>query len=358
MQDKPYIVIMAGGIGSRFWPYSRNNRPKQFLDILGTGRSLLQMTYDRFLEMAQPSQFIVITNQNYLDLVLEQLPDLKPDQVLTEPLRRNTATCIAYAAYRIHSLDPEATLIVTPADHLILQEKRFLHTIHRAIQAADVEDRLITIGIRPNRPETGYGYIQYLEDDMGKEALKVKTFTEKPNLKLAKTFIDSGDFVWNSGLFVWKVESLLAAFSDFMPDVAEVFEEGRPHFGKSTEQDFINSAYTMVKNVSFDYGILEKSDKVYVILGDFGWSDLGSWHSIHELREKDENNNVIEANTMLYDTTNCYVKMDSDKLVVIEGLDNYLVNETDNVLLICKLGGEKKFREFVANAKKKGEDFV
>lgn len=358
MQDKPYIVIMAGGIGSRFWPYSRNNRPKQFLDILGAGRSLLQMTYDRFSEIAEPQQFIVVTNQNYLELVLEQLPDLKAEQVLTEPLRRNTATCIAYAAYKISAFNPEATLVVTPADHLILQEKRFIHTINRAIDAAQVENRLITIGIKPNRPETGYGYIQYLEGDNGNPALKVKTFTEKPNSKLAKTFVDSGDFVWNSGMFVWKVKSLLGAFSENMPDVAEVFEEGRAHYGKSTEQDFINRAYTMVKNVSIDYGIMEKSDKVYVILGDFGWSDLGSWHSIHNLREKDENNNVVEANSLLYDTKNCYVKMDSEKLVVIEGLDNYLINETDNVLLICKLGGDKKFRDFVANAKKKGEDFV
>ncbi len=358
MQDKPYIVIMAGGIGSRFWPYSRNNRPKQFLDILGTGRSLLQMTYDRFREIAEPDQFIVVTNQNYLDLVLQQLPELSKPQVLTEPLRRNTATCIAYAAYKIHELDPEATLIVSPADHLILQEKKFLQTISRAVQAAEAKDRLITIGIKPNRPETGYGYIQYLEGDNGSPALKVKTFTEKPNLKLARTFVDSGDFVWNSGMFVWKVKSLLNAFSENMPDVAEVFEDGKGHFGKPTEQEFINRAYSMVKNVSIDYGIMEKSDKVYVILGDFGWSDLGSWHSIHELQEKDENNNVIEANTLLYDTKNSYIKMDSEKLVVVEGLDNYLINETDNVLLICKLSGEKKFRDFVANAKKKGEDFV
>ena len=358
MQDKPYIVIMAGGIGSRFWPYSRNNRPKQFLDILGTGRSLLQMTYDRFREIAEPSQFVVVTNQNYQDLVLEQLPDIKADQVLTEPLRRNTATCIAYAAYKIHASDPDATLIVTPADHLILQENRFIQTIQRATQAAQVENRLITIGIKPNRAETGYGYIQYLENDNGSLALKVKTFTEKPNSKLAKTFVESGDFVWNSGLFVGKVKSLIDAFELNMPDVAEVFEEGGLHFGKPTEQEYIKRAYAMVKNVSIDYGIMEKSDKVYVILGDFGWSDLGSWHSIHELQEKDENNNVVEANTMLYDTKNCFVKMDSDKLVVIEGLDNYLVNESDNVLLICKLGGDKKFRDFVANAKKKGEDFV
>ena len=358
MQDKPYIVIMAGGIGSRFWPYSRNNRPKQFLDILGTGRSLLQMTFDRFREIAEPEQFFVVTNQSYLDLVNEQLPELKPNQILTEPLRRNTATCIAYAAYKIHTFDPDATLIVTPADHLILQEQRFIKTIKQATNAAPVDGRLITLGIRPNRAETGYGYIQYLDNENGELAMKVKTFTEKPNIKLAKTFIESGDFVWNSGMFVWKGKSLLEAFSEHMPDVAEAFEEGKNHFGKPSEQEFINRAYSQVKNVSIDYGIMEKSDKVFVILGDFGWSDLGSWQSLHELREKDEHNNVVEANAVLFETENCFIKVDGGKLVVVEGLDNYLVNESENVLLICKLDGEKKFRDFVANAKKKGEDFV
>lgn len=358
MQDKPYIVIMAGGIGSRFWPYSRNNRPKQFLDILGTGRSLLQMTYDRFREITDPDRFFVVTNQSYFDLVNEQLPELKPNQILTEPLRRNTATCIAYAAYKIHAFDPNATLVVTPADHLILQEQRFNRTINRAINAAQIEGRLITMGIRPNRAETGYGYIQYLDNENGDPAMKVKTFTEKPNSKLAKTFVESGDFVWNSGMFVWKAKSVLDAFGEYMPDVAEAFEEGKNHFGKGTEQEFINRAYSQVKNVSIDYGIMEKSDKVFVILGDFGWSDLGSWQSLHELREKDDHNNVIEANAILYETENCFVKVDSGKLVVVEGLNNYLINESENVLLICKLDGEKKFRDFVANAKKKGEDFV
>ncbi len=349
---------MAGGIGSRFWPYSRHNRPKQFLDILGTGRTLLQMTYDRFLEIAKPDRVYVVTNQIYLDLVREQLPDIKPEQILTEPLRRNTAACAAYAAYKIHALDPEATLIVTPADQLILQEGKFLATIRNAVEAAQVKGRLITLGIRPNRADTRYGYIQYLESEDGDLAMKVKTFTEKPNLKLAKTFLESGDFVWNSGMFVWKVASLLDAFSENMPDVAETFEEGKHHFGKPTEQEFISRAYSLVKNVSLDLGIMEKSDKVFVILGDYGWSDLGSWHSLHELREKDEHNNVIDGNALLYETENCYVKVDGNKLVVIEGLNNYLVNESENVLLICKLDGEKKYRDFMASAKKKGEDFV
>ncbi len=348
---------MAGGIGSRFWPYSRRKKPKQFLDILGTGRTLLQMTFDRFREVAEPEQFIVITYRKYLTLVKEQLPELKDYQILSEPMRKNTAACIAYATYKIHSFDPEATLIVTPADHLILQESKFLKTVQKAIDSAEEKGRLITLGIKPNRPETGYGYIQYIEKSKT-ETFKVKTFTEKPNIKLAKTFLDSGDFVWNSGIFVWKASSLILAFEEYMPDLSEVFEEGRELLGTGEEGSFISKAYTQVKNISIDYGIMEKSNQVYVILGDFGWSDLGSWHSLHDLREKDENNNVVEANAILYETENSYIKVESEKLVVVQGLDNYLVSETDNVLLICKLDAEKKFREFVTNAKKKGEEFI
>jgi len=357
MQERPYIVIMAGGIGSRFWPYSRNNRPKQFLDILGTGRTLLQMTYDRFVRISDKSRFFVVTNSKYEDLVKEQLPEVPENQILTEPLRRNTATCIAYASYRILNKNPDAKVIVTPADHLIVQEENFFKTMEIAIEAAEMEDRLITLGIRPNRPETGYGYIQYISNQ-GNPVKKVKTFTEKPNAKLAKAFIESGDFVWNSGMFVWKVSSIVKAFEKYMPDVSEVFEEGEDHFSLESEEAFIKKAYSLVKNISIDYGIMEKADEVYVVLGDFGWSDLGSWSSLHEVHEKDSENNVIEANALLYDTKNCYIKVSPQKLVVVEGLDNYLINETENVLIVCKLDGDKKFRDFVNAAKTKGEDFV
>lgn len=357
MQERPYIVIMAGGIGSRFWPYSRNNRPKQFLDILGTGRTLLQMTYDRFVRISDQSLFFVVTNSKYEYLVKEQLPGIPENQILIEPLRRNTATCIAYASYRILNKNPEAKVIVTPADHLIVQEENFFNTMEIAIEAAGMEDRLITLGIRPNRPETGYGYIQYISNQ-GNPVKKVKTFTEKPNAKLAKTFIESGDFVWNSGMFVWKVSSIIKAFEKYMPDVSEVFEEGGVHFSLESEDAFIKKAYSLVRNISIDYGIMEKADEVYVVLGDFGWSDLGSWSSLYEVHEKDGDNNVVHANTLLYNTKNCYIKVSPQKLVVVEGLDNYLINETENVLIICKLDGDKKFREFVNAAKAKGEDFV
>ncbi len=357
MLDKPYIVIMAGGIGSRFWPYSRHERPKQFLDILGTGRTLLQMTFDRFLNLTDADKFYVVTNKKYEHLVREQLPELPESHILTEPLRRNTAACIAYASYKIAKKNPEARIVVTPADHLILKEMNFIQKINLALKSAEIDNHLITIGIKPNRPETGYGYIQYIVDEKA-EAKKVKTFTEKPNSKLAKTFVDSGDFVWNSGMFAWKVRSIIHAFQQFMPELAEIFEEGNTFYYTDKEEAFINKAYTQVKNISIDYGIMEKSDQVFVILGDFGWSDLGSWLTLHELRPKDKGNNVVDANALLYDTENCFVKVNSNKLVVVHGLNNYLINESDNVLLICKLDAEKKFREFVIDAKSKGEEFV
>ncbi|MDA0315271.1 MAG: mannose-1-phosphate guanylyltransferase [Bacteroidetes bacterium] len=358
MKDHPYIVIMAGGVGSRFWPYSKSSKPKQFLDVLGTGRTLLQMTFDRFREIAPAAQFFVVTNQAHASLVKDQLPELLDHQILAEPLRKNTAACLAYAAYKIANLDPNGVMVVTPADHLILQEGRFLQTLVTAISAAQISNRLLTIGIKPNRPETGYGYIQYIQNEDDTHVLKVKTFTEKPNAKLATTFLESGDFVWNSGMFVWKVESLIDAFRHHMPDLADVFEEGKSQFETIAEQDFIAATYSTLKNVSIDFGVMEKSDQVFVVLGDFGWSDIGSWQSLHEVREKDELNNVVEANALLFETENCFIKTDSDKLVVVQGLDHYLISESENVLLICKLDAENKFRDFVAQAKKKGEDFI
>jgi mannose-1-phosphate guanylyltransferase len=357
MIGKPYIVIMAGGIGSRFWPYSRNNRPKQFLDILGTGRTMLQMTYDRFVKLSDNSLFYVVTNKNYFDLVKEQLPEIPEQQILTEPLRRNTATCVAYASYKIAQIDSDAKIIVTPSDHLILQEDKFQEKIDIALDGCDEDDKLITIGIKPNRPETGYGYIQFISEP-GNPIKKVKTFIEKPNNKLAKMFLESGDFVWNSGIFVWKVGSIIKAFEKYMPDVAEVFEEGIAFYNKIEEGAFTQKAYSLVKNISIDHGIMEKSDEVYMVMGDFGWSDLGSWMSLYENKPKDDFNNVIDANALLYDTEHCYIKVGHDKLVVIQGLENYLVNESENVLLICKLDSEKKFRAFVQDAKGKGESFV
>ncbi len=348
---------MAGGIGSRFWPYSRRHKPKQFLDVLGCGRSLLQMTFDRFSELAAPEQFVVITYSKYLEQVKEQLPELEDHQIISEPSRKNTATCIAYATYKIFASNPDAHLIITPADHLILEDQIFRMTVKKALKQAKVDDHLVTIGVKPNRPETGYGYIQYLQDDKA-DVKKVKTFTEKPNQSLAKTFVESGDFVWNSGIFIWKASSLISALKKHLPDTAEAFEEGLEVYGTSKESSFVRNVYTQVKSISIDYGVMEKSEKVYVALGDFRWSDLGSWQSLYELRNKDAKKNVVEANALLYDTQNSFIKMDSNRLIVVKGLSDYLINEEENVLLICPMDSEKEFRTFVADAKKKGTKFI
>ena len=351
-----YVVIIAGGVGSRFWPYSRNASPKKFIDVLGTGRSLLQMTYDRFLNLAGKDNIMVVTNDIYGDLVKEQLPEMSSDNILREPNRRNTAPCIAFAAYKIRKMDPDALMIVTPADHAIFKENVFNAVVENALKVAESDDKLITIGIEPNRPETGYGYIQYIDDDSDSQIKKVKTFTEKPYIDLAKKFIESGDFVWNAGIFVWSVKSIVSAFEFCMPELAEIFDQGQESFYTENETDFIKTAYSQSKNISIDYGIMEKASNVFVVMGDFQWSDLGSWNSLHELRDKDENNNVIEANVILDNCKNNFIKSDEGKLVVLQGLSGYLVADFEDVLLICEKDKEEKFRDFVNEVKSKNGD--
>lgn len=302
-----YVVIMAGGIGSRFWPYSRANKPKQFLDVLGTGRSLIQMTYDRFLNICPSSNIYVITNKSYYDLVKEQLPELTDDQILLEPIGRNTAAAVAYPAFKIKQRDPKGVMIVAPSDHVVFKEKVFEENLGTAIKAAKGSEKLITLGIVPSRPETGYGYIQYHSSPL-KKVKKVKTFTEKPELELAQKFIDSGDFVWNAGIFIWSIEAITNAFNKYLEDIAVIFAEGADKYYTPEEQAFIDKAYTQCKSVSIDYGIMEKADDVHMVKGKFDWSDLGSWDSLHEIKEKDKNGNVIDGNALLYDSSNCYVK--------------------------------------------------
>ncbi|UII21841.1 mannose-1-phosphate guanylyltransferase [Fulvivirga ligni] len=355
--ESKYLVIMAGGIGSRFWPYSRNNRPKQFLDILGTGRSLLQMTYDRFLPLIEKEKIYIVTNETYAEQVKLQLPELGDDQVLREPMRRNTAPCVAYASYKIAQKDPNAVITVAPADHVIFNEDAFRSVINVAMEAASAQDKLITIGLKPNRPETGFGYIQYHQS--ADEVKKVKTFTEKPERSLAEKFIESGDFVWNSGIFVWSVKAIKAAFEKSLPEMAEVFEEMNDVFYTEKENQVLQTTYAQCGSISIDYGIMEKAENVYVVLGEFGWSDLGSWNSLHELSDKQGDNNVVQANALLYETTDSIVKGPKDKLIIAHGLDGYLVAECDNVLLICKKDLEAKFRDFVADVKdQKGAEFL
>lgn len=352
-----YVVIMAGGVGSRFWPYSRTNNPKQFLDVLGIGSSLLRMTYERFLDVCPSENIYVVTNSNYYDLVKQQAPELSDDQILLEPNRRNTAPCIAYAAYKIREKNNDANIVVAPSDHVIFKENVFIKTIKTALKAASENDKLITLGIRPTRPETGYGYIQYIESN--DDIKKVKTFTEKPEQSLAVKFYESGDFLWNAGIFVWNVNTIIKAFENHLPDLYEIFSEGVGIYYTTKENDFIQSAYAQCKNISIDYGVLEKSQNVYVVLGEFQWSDLGSWSSLHEIRDKDENNNVINANALTYESKDCVVLGSKDKLIVIQGLENKLVADVDNVLLICDKDDEKRIRTYVADAKNKmGEDFI
>lgn len=357
MDKKLFVVLMAGGVGTRFWPYSRNAKPKQFLDVLGTGKTLLQSTYERFLPLCPRENIFIVTNEDLADLTKEQL-GVDDAQVLVEPMRKNTAPCIAYASYRIAKHTPDAVIVVSPADHVILNEVAFQKTINKSVERAMDQDKLITMGITPTRPETGYGYIQYLNS---KNPLKkVKTFTEKPALALAKKFMDSGDFVWNAGIFVWGVKAIIKALEEHQPELAEVFEEASTKFYTDQETKAINTAYVQSKNISIDFGVMEKASNVYVWLSDFAWSDLGSWNSLHEMHKKDGDKNVIEANAMVYETRNSVIKGSKEKLIVVQGLDGYLVGEFDNVIIVCQKDQEDLFRRFVNDLKAKpnGNDYL
>jgi mannose-1-phosphate guanylyltransferase len=356
---------MAGGIGARFWPMSRTSHPKQFIDILGTGETLIQQTYKRFLRICPKENIYIVTNEIYDDLVREQIPDMTQQQVLLEPSRRNTAPCIAYANCCILARDPEARIVVAPSDHIILKEDEFINNIVSALDAATENDWLLTLGIRPSRPDTGYGYIQYNDSKTNvypkeKHIKKVKTFTEKPNLELAETFIKCGDFLWNSGIFIWSLKTIMKAFEDHLPEVDILFKKGKGIYGTPEEKEFINATYTICKSISIDYGIMESARNVYVLAADFGWSDLGTWGSLFENRPKDENgNSVVGRNVMMYDSTNCIVHMPSEKVVVLEGLNDYIVVDSDNVLLVCRKVDEQQIRQFVNDVRlEKGEKYV
>lgn len=351
-----FCVIMAGGIGSRFWPLSTSATPKQFLDILGVGRSLLQLTYDRMVKIVPPENFYVVTNTQYEKTVLQQLPDLYPWQILKEPLRKNTAPCIAYGNHEIRKRSQNANIIVTPSDHLIMNEAEFLDTIRAGWEFTEKNDALLTLGITPTRPDTGYGYIQFREDFTEINSFKinkVKTFTEKPELEVAKVFLRSGDFVWNSGIFLWSLQAIDKAFQSYLPKVYELFE------GKS-ELFVLDDVYSRCPNISIDYGIMEKAENVYVLQANFGWSDLGTWGALYENAEKDEKQNaVIGENVMMYGATNCIVSVPNRKLAVIDGLENFIVVDSADRLLICKREDEQKIRQFVNDIKfKKGDSYL
>ena len=358
MRENNYCVIMAGGVGSRFWPFSRNQKPKQFLDFFGTGRSLLQMTVDRFRPLVPIENILIVTNAIYRDLVLGQIPDLRSEQVLCEPARRNTAPCIAYACAWVDAnvrRKGQATegvnIVVAPSDHLILQEDKFRETIEKGFSFIESHDSLLTLGMKPTRPETGYGYIQVSggESDgvIEGEVYKVKAFTEKPNLDMAKVFLESGDFLWNSGIFLWSLASIQSAFRAYLPEVAEKFARGADVIGTAQEERFIQDMFPTCPSISIDYGVMEKARNVYVIPSDFGWSDLGTWGSLYELSEKDENENVtLHCEASYYDSHGNVVTLPEGHLAVVHGLEDMLVAESDGVLLICKKDAEQLIRQF------------
>jgi mannose-1-phosphate guanylyltransferase len=357
MDQNNYVVIMAGGIGSRFWPFSRVKHPKQFHDVLGYGKTMIQQTAERFEGVCPPENIFVVTNKDYVSLVKEQLPFLSEGQILSEPIGRNTAPCVAYAAYKIRQKNEKAVIVVAPSDHVILNTDQFREQILVALEEAGRDHIMITMGIKPSNPDTGYGYIQYHEDH-SKRIQKVKTFTEKPVLELAQKFIESGDFVWNAGIFIFGAQTVINAFEEFLPEVAETFEESKSQLWTSEENNFIQRAYSQCKNISIDYGIMEKASNVFVLLSDFGWSDLGTWKSLYDILPKNSNGNVIQGNVLTYNTTNSIIKSSSDKIIVVNGLDDFIVAEYDNVIMICRKGEEQKVKDFVADVKNKDPRFI
>lgn len=349
MTGNKYCVIMAGGIGTRFWPMSRQSRPKQFLDILGTGKSFIRHTFERFEKLIPAENFLVVTNRRYKELVLEHLPELRPEQILCEPMGRNTAPCIAYAAYTLLKRDPEAEMVVTPSDHLILNEEDFRAIIRECMDFAAANDALMTVGIKPTRPETGYGYIQVSDDS---RISKVKCFTEKPDLELARTFLQCGEFFWNSGIFIWKVRTIVEAFERYLPEHHALFSGVMRAAGTDAERNIVEMAFAECRAISIDYGIMEKADNVYVRCGDFGWSDVGTWGSVYQHARKDRYANAAPAEgCYLYDTRSSIISMPEGKVAVISGLKEYIVVDTEDVLMICPRTEEQNIKKYIDEVK-------
>lgn len=360
MNKHHYVAIMAGGIGSRFWPMSRSNFPKQFLDILGTGKTLIQQTFDRYKQLVPEENIFIVTSQEYVSLVKQQLPTLPAENIVAEPSRKNTAPCIAYIAFKLYQKDPEAVMMAAPADNLILDTNAFLETARKALHFVEHINALVTIGIKPTYPNTGYGYIQHDSPEAAPGVHKVKTFTEKPNLELAKTFLSSGDFLWNAGIFTWKNKTVINAFEKHLPEMYEVFYADRAKFNTPGEQEAIEKIYPQCTNISIDFGIMEKAENVYVIPASFEWSDLGTWNSAWENMEKDYFQNAVVGNyVMIVDAKNTMVHVPDNKLVLLQGLENYIVVDTKDVLLICQKDKEQEIKDYVAEIKRnKGDRFL
>ncbi len=355
-----YVAIMAGGIGSRFWPMSRTEFPKQFLDILNIGRTLIQSTYDRFLTFIPAENIFIVTSTQYKKIVQEQLPELPVENILCEPSRKNTAPCIAYVSYKINELNPNANLICAPADHLIMDNEKFKMVCLQALHFTSHIKALLTLGITPTNPNTGYGYIQYEPFSVSENVFKVKTFTEKPDTELAKTFIQSGDFLWNAGIFVWQVKNIITAFEKYLPEIHEVFDAEKESFNTPEENAAIEKIYPLCVNISIDYGIMEKAENVYIIPASFGWSDLGTWASTYESLEKDYLGNAVTSdNVFVIDATNNMIHGNHKKLIVLQGIDNLIIVDTDDVLLICDKDKEQDIKNYVSEIKKiKGDKYI
>ena len=360
MNKNNYVAIMAGGIGSRFWPISRADYPKQFLDILNTGRTLIQATFDRFVKFIPVENIYIISFEQYRDIVAKQIPEIPVENILCEPSRKNTAPCVAYISYKLRQLNADANLICAPADHIISNEEAFEKVCTDALEFTAHIKGLITLGINPTHPNTGYGYIQFDQQAVSENVFKVKTFTEKPDKQLAKTFLASGDFLWNSGIFVWQVKNIIKAFEKHLPEIAEVFEAEKNNFNTNNEKQATERIYPQCVNISIDYGVMEKADNVYIIPSSFGWSDLGSWSSTYENLEKDYlGNAVVGNNVMVIDATNNVVHAENKKLIVLQGLDDFVVVDTKDVLLICKKEKEQDIKEYVAEIKRnKGDKYL
>ena len=359
MDNNRYCVIMCGGVGSRFWPFSKVALPKQFIDFFGTGRSLLQMAFDRMQGIVPLDNILLLTNESYEPLIKQQLPELKSDQILLEPARRNTASCIAWAAHHIKAINPEAKMMVAPSDHLIINVEKFRQSVVDAFDFIEDHEALVTMGIKPSRPETGYGYIQ-VGEPVNRNFSTVKTFTEKPNEDLAKVFLESGEFFWNSGMFFWSADSIIKALNDFAPDVNTVFEQGKAYFGTEQEDEYINANFAACPSISIDFAVMEKAPNVCVETVDFGWNDLGTWRSLYDHSPKNMDGNVTQnCKALMFNSHNNIIAIKGDKLVVASGLEGYIVADVDDALLIVPLEEEQKIKLYVNEVKSKfGDKFL
>lgn len=359
MDNNRYCVIMCGGVGSRFWPFSKAAMPKQFIDFFGTGRTLLQMAFDRISGIVPVENILLITNESYGQLVKEQLPKIKSSQILLEPTRRNTAPCIAWAAHHIKARNPEARMMVAPSDHLIINVEKYRESVIKAFEFIDHHDALVTLGIKPSRPETGYGYIQVGEPVEGNFST-VKTFTEKPNEELARVFLESGEFFWNSGMFFWTADNIINALNTYAPDVNTIFENGKSYFGTDQEWKYIETNFQASPSISIDFAVMEKAPNVYVETVDFGWNDLGTWRSLYEHSPKNKDGNVTQnCKALMYNSHNNIVAIKGDKLVVTSGLEGYIVADVDDALLIVPMEEEQRIKQYVNEVKSKfGDKFL